>query len=108
MSKQHNELNEKVLEIKRLQSKLTRHEDEEASETMDSLKRQIKLELAWHMQINTYKGSSLVFDQVYDILYFNYLVILVIRFKITLVIWGSSYIYMDEPFSSSCSKGFLV
>ena len=42
MSKLHNELNEKVLEIKRLQLELTRFEGEEAGEAVDSSKRLIK------------------------------------------------------------------
>ncbi|XP_061360157.1 golgin candidate 3-like isoform X2 [Gastrolobium bilobum] len=42
MSKLHNELNEKVSEIKRLQLELTRQEDEEVGDTVDSLKRLIE------------------------------------------------------------------
>ncbi|KAE9595453.1 hypothetical protein Lal_00031233 [Lupinus albus] len=42
VSKVHNELNEKVSEIKRLQLELARRENEEAVEAVDSLKRLIK------------------------------------------------------------------
>lgn len=42
VSKVRNELNEKVSEIKRLQFELTRQENEEAVEAVDSLKRLIK------------------------------------------------------------------
>lgn len=42
MSKIHNELNEKVSEIKHLHFELTRRENEESGEAVDSLKRQIQ------------------------------------------------------------------
>ncbi|CAL0315022.1 unnamed protein product [Lupinus luteus] len=42
VSKVHNELNEKISEIKRLQLELARQENEEAVEAVDSLKRLIK------------------------------------------------------------------
>ncbi|KAL5167132.1 Golgin candidate 4 [Glycine soja] len=42
VSKLHNELNEKISEIKRLQLELTRREDEEAGDSVDSFKRLIE------------------------------------------------------------------
>lgn len=42
MSKLHNELNEKISEIKCLQLELTRREDEEAGDSVDSFKRLIE------------------------------------------------------------------
>jgi len=42
VSKLHNELNEKISEIKRLQLELTRREDEEAGDAVDSLKKLIE------------------------------------------------------------------
>lgn len=42
MKKLHNDLNEKVSEIKRLQLELTRREDEAAGDAVDSSKRLIE------------------------------------------------------------------
>lgn len=42
MTKLHDELNEKISEIKLLQLELTRREDQEASEAVDSFKRLIE------------------------------------------------------------------
>ncbi|RDX75026.1 Golgin candidate 4, partial [Mucuna pruriens] len=42
LSKLHNELNEKISEIKRLQLELTRREDEQAGDAVDSFKRLIE------------------------------------------------------------------